>query len=194
MLSKEYLVTGVFPKLNKSDQQLHIRYEDGTPTRCTQVRRIFNEGTIRARHKLANPITFYAVTEFEGCRLISISDGARTRYYWLTPTRHHTYMLDKPSKGFEEAWKNLFEGIVMDERLSATLFYRVIWPFFEEMLDFKRTKKCFFAHLTGQWKGKSVDLILESYSTTPRGEIAVVSQGKEQIITLKKPILNSLFG
>lgn len=194
MLSKEYLVTGVFPKLGKSSQQLHIRYGDGTPTYCTQIRRCFNEGIIRVRHRLVNPITFYSVTEFNGCRLISISDGAQSRYYWLTPTRHHTYLVDKPSKGFEEAWSNLFAGIIMDERTSANLFYKVVWPFFEEMLDFKQTKRCFFAHLVGRWKDRSVDLIVESYSTTPRGEISVVFHGKEQTVTLKKPILNSLFG
>ena len=131
MLSKEYLVTGVFPRFNKSTLQMTISRQDGIPTNTTVRRRYYaNDGYIRARHGLKNPINFYAVTECGGNRLVSISDGEQTRYYWLTSNRHYTYLAKKPSRSFEVAWLLLEESLRTDKRLSAELFSKAARPFF----------------------------------------------------------------
>lgn len=131
MLSKEYLVTGVFPHFDKSASQLTISTADGTPT-CFRLtrRRYVGDGYIRARHGLKKPITFYAVTKCEGGRLISMSDGSQTRYYWLGPLRHSTYLANKPSRNYEQAWAVLDAALKTDTRLSATLFAKATRPFF----------------------------------------------------------------
>lgn len=132
MLSKEYLVTGVFPHFGKSTSQLSISTTDGTPTRSTRLtrRHYVSDGCIRARHGLKNPICFYAVTKCEGGRLVSISDGVQTRYYWLGFLRHSTYLANKPSRNYEQAWEVLREAMNTDTRLSATLFSKATRPFF----------------------------------------------------------------
>lgn len=131
MLSKEYLVTGVFPRFSKSTHQLTIRRQDGIPTN-NAVRACYyaGGGYIRARHGLRNPINFYAVTEVDGNRLVSISDGEQTRYYWITSRRHDTYLVKKPSRSYEVAWLLLEESLRTDKRLSAELFSKAVRPFF----------------------------------------------------------------
>lgn len=169
MLSKEYLVTGVFQARN--NQQLNIRFDSGIPTYCKQLRRrTFKEGVIRARHGLRGPINFYAVTQCHGHRLVSISDGHCTRYYWLGLLRYSTYLVKKPSRNFEDAWKNLYESLVMDSRYSAIQFYREVWQFFAELLDFKKRGE-YHAHLVGMWKGHSVDLTLSVTEDTEHGMV-----------------------
>lgn len=135
MLSKEYLVTGVFPHFDTSASQLTIKTADGTPTRSTRLtrRHYVGDGYIRARHGLKNPISFYAVTKCEGGRLVSISDGVQTRYYWLGFLRHSTYLANKPSRTYEQAWEVLREAMKTDTRLSAVLFSKATRPFFSSL-------------------------------------------------------------
>jgi hypothetical protein len=190
MLSKEYLVTGVFQARN--NQQLNIRFDSGIPTQCTQLRRrCFKEGVIRARHGLKGPINFYAVTQCNGHRLISISDGRQTRYYWLGLLRYSTYVVDKPSRDFETAWKNLYEALVLDSRTSAFHFYRVVWPFFVELLDYNKRGE-YHAHLVGKWKGESVDVTLSVTEDTQPGMIDYVLYpgNKGGGCRLYKPVLH----
>lgn len=137
MLSKEYLVTGIFPRFGKAPRQLQLTIDkrSGIPTKTPVMllrRHSVMHKYFRLRHGLSHPIKFYAVTECEGSRLVSISDGDKTRYYWLTSGRSQTYVVNKPSRSFEEAWVNLFESIASDKRASAKLFYKTALPFFTQ--------------------------------------------------------------
>lgn len=129
MLSKEYLVTGIFPKFGRSTRQLTVSKRLGIPTRVSTTllrRHHVQDKYIQLRHGLKNAIVFYAVTEFDGGRLVSISDGVQTRYYWLGGTRAATYLVHKPCRSFERAWDNLFETLEADTRIAARQFLRTV--------------------------------------------------------------------
>jgi hypothetical protein len=136
MLSKEYLVTGVFPKFRQSTRQLTVSKRLGIPTSIssTLLRRhhVMNK-YITLRHGLKNPITFYAVTECDGNRLVSISDGAQTRYYWLASNRHTTYLTTGSCRDYEHAWQLLDQALKKDKRASAVQFAAALRPFFSSL-------------------------------------------------------------
>lgn len=138
MLSKEYLVTGIFPKFGSSARQLTVDKRLGVPTRISTTllrRHHVVDKYLKLRHGLKYPITFYAVTEFGGARLVSISDGVQTRYYWLTSTRYHSYLADKSSRSYEQAWCNLFEFTTLDGRKSTQQFSRAMVGFFKDLTE-----------------------------------------------------------
>lgn len=82
--------------------------------------------------KLEKDVTFYSVTETVNGPLVAISDGKATRYYWFGNNRRDTYMAQKGSSSFEEAWSNLFLSLMVDDRpVAKPLYDRVSFIFIE---------------------------------------------------------------
>jgi len=78
---------------------------------------------ITVRPGLSSGMNFYGVLHTELGTLVCMSDRSQTRYYWFGRVKRETVIFDTPSQSFAQAIKNLFCGLVLDERASHSAFY-----------------------------------------------------------------------
>ena len=153
MLTKGYVATA--EELSEyTSGQLVIGREDGMlgPNRSENAVARAMAPRILVRPGLAGAIRFYSVTILPEGKLISISDGKQTRYYWLTRKRE-TLIVDLPSRSFEEAWTNLFKGLLIDTRLPSVRLYNVLYVLFLRHFQETREKQTFA--IEGKYKCES---------------------------------------
>lgn len=149
-LSKTYAATD--SEMGKwCSNQFNIDKETGKPT-DRKVFKFPNTATyITVRPGLRWSVGFYSVTTLPEGKLVVISDRFQTRYYWLTknPTRE-TFLVDFPSRSFEEAWVNLFKGLLLKDGVASTRFYNEIYILF--LRHFQEENKEQVITIEGVWK------------------------------------------
>jgi len=150
MLDKGYVATD--EDLNEYvSGQLVINRDDGSlgPNRSENPVHRIMAPRMTVRPGLSGGIKFYAVTILPHGKLISISDDKQTRYYWVTRKRE-TVIVDHPSRSFEEAWTNLFKGLLVDTRPSSVRLYNVLYVLF--LVHFQRTEEKQTFAIEGRYK------------------------------------------
>lgn len=162
MLNKSYVATGCFPYEGKTTQ-LTICKETGQPVKLKTPRK--KDGKTRViRHGLQGAVCFYAVTTTIKGLLVTISDASQTRYYWnVDGVNADTYMVNKPSRTFEQGWLNLFEALIGDVTKKSLSLYNKISFIFPDMLkDYQKTiGHAYHRNFKVMWKGKVYEASLQ---------------------------------
>lgn len=143
MLTKGYVATAEDLKEYTSGQ-LIIGREDGMlgPNRSESTLTRALSPRILVRPGLVGAIKFYAVTILPEGKLIAVSDTQQTRYYWLARKRE-TVIVGHPSRSFEEAWTNLFKGLLADTRVNSVRLYNVLYVLFLRHFQEEGEKRTF---------------------------------------------------
>lgn len=207
MLHKEYVHKGPFPFALK-DGRLAIRRDDRTPS--DMVCELAHKAKIVniVRPGLKYPINFYCVTHVKGkedpkpgqenseLRVVAMSDGKDTRYYWFGKHTRATYVANMPSASFEDAWLNLFKSVMMDDRPRTISLYHLMKHFFIEYfrtidedpdVDFNVT-------LSGSWKGLFVHLDIERMPLQAPDSVLMTINGKNTLACLYSHPLVEVLG
>lgn len=183
MLNKEFSLSGSFPYMLDNGTLL-IKKDRYIPTSMNRAAAHLNGDVLRIKPQLVYPIKFYGVTHVkDNVRLVSMSDGSKTRYYWFGENCRGTYLSNSPSSCFEDAWRNLFKSIMLDDGPKAMKFYELVKHFFS---DYFRTlgDEVFKLTITGKWKGLFVHLDFERTSDLDPSLIFVNIHEKEVLANL----------
>ena len=122
---------------------------------------------IRIRPGLEEGIVFYAVTHTERGRLLVMSDRKQTRYYWLDASGRKTVLVDVPSRSFEDAWDNLFRGLIKTSAFEAQFFYKRVSHLLKAYFIEEGKPRMFT--LEGTYKGSATSFVA-TVEWSPRHE------------------------
>jgi len=172
MLIKTYSSTGAFPNYGNKGTQLNIERATGKPTTMRPTSRTINK-IMRIRHQLKGEVCFYAVTHLVGDMLIVVSDDQQSRFWWENNGKRHTYCVDEPVRGYEDAWRLLFEALVVDKRPKAVNLYKAMGGFFGHALNYQ-TYGSFVTRVKSDFNDEPCMISLSVDAHTARGCFDVV--------------------
>lgn len=205
MLHKEFEHKGPFP-FALVDGRLAILKADRTPSHmCTDLAKKAKLVDI-VRPGLKYPINYYCVTHVKGkeepkswqehseLRVVAISDGRDTRYYWFSKTTRATYIAHMPSRSFEDAWINLFKSVMLDDRPRTIQLYELMKHFFIEYFRTIKEEDDFNVTITGKWKGLLVNLDIERMPLQSPSSVLMDVNGKSNLVSLYTHPLVEILG
>lgn len=202
MLHKEYCFNGPFPYMLK-DGYLLLLKEKRVPVSYDSV--LLTDAVTRVKPGLKYPINFFSVTHVKGkeepkpgqehshLRLVAMSDGKDTRYYYYGKKTRATYLANMPSKTHEEAWLNLLKAVIMDDRDRGIAFYNLVKHFFVEYFK-TRGDEPFQVSLSGRWKDMLLHVDFERMPLLAPSSIFININGREQFASLHTHPLVELVG
>jgi hypothetical protein len=193
MLNKEFSLSGSFP-YTLDNGTLVIKKDRYVPTSMNRAAAHQTGNVIRINPQLKYPIKFYGVTHVkDNVRLVSMSDGSKTRYYWFGENCRGTYLCNTPSSSFEESWRNLFKSLMLDDCSKAIKFYDLVKGFFSRYFE-TLGSELFQLSITGKWKGLFVHLDFERSSALDSSLIFMNVHDKEILANLNTHPLVELLG
>lgn len=141
---------------------------------------------------MSGKISFYGITTNpNGVRMLSLSNGRVTRYYWFNGKRTTTYLVRSKSSDLEEAWLNLFKSLIKDTGSKVITNYEI---FKEFMLDYIKHlgDKELSLSLSAVVNGELFYIEVEkTYCMTKA--VTLIVNGSEKLVDFNKhPLLEAL--
>lgn len=139
-----------------------------------------------------NPINFYGITSGNlNLRMVVVSDGLRTYFYWFTKRNRYNLMVRYGSRDLEEAWLHLFKWIITNPGKKCSEMYAVLKHFMREYFKFLGEKEL---NLTLSTKHDNellyIEVIKESFM---RNAMSMIVNGKRRTVDFKyHPLLEVL--
>lgn len=176
------------------DGSILITKDEGVPTNMNVAQGQKLGVVDRIRPGMDREISFYGVTKLEnGQRLISVSDGHSTRFYWFENDKKISYLVEQPSRSHEESWMNLFKGLLLDDSDRGNVMFTICRPFFGQFFKMQNQESVRIT-LSGKWKGQLVHMEVEHYSVMGDNLIQINLNGQDHFMKLDFHPLKELLG
>lgn len=192
MLTKAFELKKEFPFNFHSDGKLLVDKRTLVPTNMNLAVAINNDLVYTLKPDLKNDVILYGITYGKNnMRMVVISDGRHTRYYWFTRKRHYTYLVEQGSIDLDEAWLNLFKSIIVNTRAKVLNMYEIMKHFIREYFKTLGDKEL---HLTMSVKHNDELLYVEVSKEYAMKRVMFMSvDGKRRLVDFTKhPLLEVL--
>ena len=193
MLNKEFSVTAALHPYIREDVMV-IWKMDCVPTNMNRAMAHMSEKVHCIRPGLKHPVNFYGVTHVKGdSRMVTISDGHCTSYYWFSGDVRARYKVKSGSSNFEGAWEALFKALLLDDTPKALEFYDHVKAFFMGYFQTPEGRD-FNTVLSGKWKGLFVHLEFERTVALDPALLFMRIHDKEMLVNLNTHPLVEVLG